>query len=76
MGLKNLFRRKIRTLLTITGIGIGVAAIIALGALADGLEIGYSSMLAGSKADLILSQPDTFDISYSSIDEKGTCKRK
>ncbi len=69
MTLKNLFRRKIRTFLTIAAISVGVAAIITLGALAEGLEIGYSSMLQGSNADLILSQPDTFDISYSSIDE-------
>jgi len=67
--LKNLLRRKIRTLLTVLGISIGVAAIVALSALAAGLETGYNAMLTGSKADLILSQPDTFDISYSSIDE-------
>jgi ABC-type lipoprotein release transport system permease subunit len=55
--------------LTILGIGIGVAAIIGLGAFANGLEGGYRSMLTGSKADLILSQPDIMDISYSSVDE-------
>jgi ABC-type lipoprotein release transport system permease subunit len=70
MFLKNLLRRRIRTLLTIIGIGIGVAAIIALGALANGLEAGYGNMLRGSKADLILSQPNTFDISYSTVDEE------
>ena len=69
MTLKNLLRRKIRTLLTVLGISIGVAAIVALSALAAGLETGYNAMLTGSKADLILSQPNTFDISYSSIDE-------
>ena len=69
MTLKNLLRRKIRTLLTVLGISIGVAAIVALSALAAGLETGYNAMLTGSKADLILSQPDTFDISYSSVDE-------
>ena len=69
MILKNLFRRKIRTLLTVFGISIGVAAIIGLGALAGGLEAGYNSMLTGSKSDMVLSQPDAFDISYSSIDE-------
>jgi ABC-type lipoprotein release transport system permease subunit len=67
--LKNLLRRKIRTLLTVLGISIGVAAIVALSALAAGLETGYTAMLTGSKADLILSQPNSFDISYSSIDE-------
>ncbi|MGB2911756.1 MAG: ABC transporter permease [Anaerolineales bacterium] len=69
MTLKNLLRRKIRTLLTVLGISIGVAAIVALSALASGLETGYNAMLTGSKADLILSQPNTLDISYSSIDE-------
>jgi ABC-type antimicrobial peptide transport system permease subunit len=69
MFLKNLLRRKIRTLLTVIGIAIGVAAIISLGALANGLDAGYGSMLQGSKADLILSQPDAIDISYSTVDE-------
>ncbi len=69
MLIKNLLRRKTRTILTMVGISIGVAAIIALGALADSLEAGYGAMLSGSKADLVLSQPNSFDISYSSVDE-------
>jgi len=69
LSIKNLLRRKIRTLLTIFGISIGVAAIIALGAMADGMEAGYTSILTGSKADLIISQPNAFDPSYSAIDE-------
>jgi ABC-type antimicrobial peptide transport system permease subunit len=44
MVLKNLFRRKGRTLLTLVGIAIGVAAIIALGAMAEGMRAGYTSM--------------------------------
>ncbi len=55
--------------MTIFGIAIGIASIIALGALAEGLKEGYSSILTGNKADLVLSQPDSFDIAYSSIDE-------
>jgi ABC-type antimicrobial peptide transport system permease subunit len=69
MILKNLLRRKTRTLLTMFGIAIGVAAIIGLGVMVDGLQAGYDAVLAGSKADLVLSQPDSFDISYSSVDE-------
>jgi ABC-type antimicrobial peptide transport system permease subunit len=69
MVLKNLLRRKGRTFLTILGISIGVAAIIGLGALADGLEDGYNAMFSGSQADLVLSQPNSFDISYSVVDE-------
>ncbi len=70
MILKNLFRRKGRTLLTMMGVSIGVAAIIGLGTLANGLQAGYTAMLTGSKADLVLSQPNSFDISYSSVSEE------
>ncbi|MFL7892101.1 MAG: ABC transporter permease [Anaerolineales bacterium] len=66
---KNLFRQKGRTILTIFGISIGVAAIVGLGALAEGLKTGYDSILSGSKADLILSQPDAVDLTTTSVDE-------
>lgn len=66
---KNLFRRKGRTFLTVLSIAIGVAAIIAMGALADGVQAGYNSFLTGGKADLVLSQPDAMDVSMSAVDE-------
>ncbi|MBL7161224.1 MAG: ABC transporter permease [Anaerolineales bacterium] len=66
---KNLLRRKGRTILTVLSIAIGVAAIVALGALADGVQAGYDSFLTGSKADLVLSQPDSMDVSLSILDE-------
>ncbi len=70
MFIKNLFRRKIRTLLTVLGIAIGVAAIIVMGALANGLKSGYGSMIQGTGADLVLSQPNAMDPAYSSIDDQ------
>jgi len=66
---KNLLRRKGRTILTVLSIAIGVAAIVALGALADGVQAGYDSFLTGSKADLVISQPEAMDVSLSIIDE-------
>ncbi|MCJ7703364.1 MAG: ABC transporter permease [Anaerolineales bacterium] len=66
---KNILRRKGRTFLTVMAIAIGVAAIVALGALADGVQAGYDSFITGSKADLILSQSDSMDISLSILDE-------
>jgi len=66
---KNITRRKGRTFLTVLGIALGVAAIVGLGALAEGMEAGYSSMLSGSQADLVISQPNSFDISLSSVEE-------
>jgi len=71
MVLKNLFRRKGRTLLTLTGIAIGVAAIIALGAMAEGMRAGYTSMARGSQADLVLTQAEAMDVTLSGIEESA-----
>ena len=67
---KNLFHRKGRTILAVLGISIGVAAIIGLGALTEGLQAGYESVLTGSEADLVLRDADSFDLLVSSIDEE------
>ena len=69
MVFKNLWRRKARTFLTILAVSLGVMAIIALGSMAVGINEGYGSMLSGSKADLILHQPNTVDVSLSAVDE-------
>ena len=69
MALKNLLRRKSRSILTLFGIAIGVAAIVALGALGAGLAAGYQNMAGGSQADLVLTQADAYDLTLSSVDE-------
>jgi len=68
--LKNLFRRKTRTLLTVAGIAVGVAAIVALGAMGEGLRTGYVSMFSGSGADLVMIQKGSFDITMSGVDQE------
>jgi len=69
MVFKNLFRRKGRTILTLLGISIGVAAIVALGAVARGLKAGFAAMTQGSQADLVLTQAEAFSALMSSIEE-------
>ena len=69
MILKNLFRRKGRTILTLIGISIGVAAIIALGAISKGLKAGFAAMTQGSQADLVISQAESLSALVSSVDE-------
>jgi ABC-type antimicrobial peptide transport system permease subunit len=66
---KNLFRRKGRTILTLLGISIGVAAIIALGAISKGLKAGFAAMTQGSQADLVISQAESLSALVSSVDE-------
>ena len=69
MILKNLTRRRGRTILTLVGISIGVTAIIALGAMAQGLKTGFAAMTQGSQADLVLSQGESLTALISSVDE-------
>ncbi|MBN1640985.1 MAG: ABC transporter permease [Anaerolineae bacterium] len=69
MILKNLFRRPGRTVLTLVGISIGVCAIIALGAMAQGLKRGFTALTRGSQADLVLSQGESLSALMSSVDE-------
>ncbi|MCI0474828.1 MAG: ABC transporter permease, partial [Anaerolineales bacterium] len=66
---KNLLRRKTRTLLTVIGIAIGVAAVVALGALAEGFINSYTTILTSSGADIIVSQGDAADLLFSAVDE-------
>jgi ABC-type antimicrobial peptide transport system permease subunit len=69
MFLANLFRRKGRSILTLVGIAIGVAAMVALGALGAGLAAGYQAVASGSQADLVLSQPDIYDLTMSAVEQ-------
>jgi len=68
MVLRNLWRRGTRSFLTILGIAIGVAAVVALGAMAKGLASNYSNAI-GLSNDLIVAQANTFDVVISSLDE-------
>ncbi len=67
---KNLLRRKVRTLLTAAGIAIGVAMIVGLGAVAEGMRTGYAAMFSGSGADLVLMQGGAYDVTLSAVDEE------
>lgn len=69
MILRNLWRRRTRTILTLIGISLGVAAIVALVAIGNGLIGGFTEMLSGSEADLVVSQAGVFDPSMSVLDE-------
>ncbi len=69
MILKNLLRRKTRTLLTLLGIAIGVAAVVALGGFAEGFVNSMNTILSSSGADVIMTQADAADILFSAVDE-------
>ena len=68
---RNLWRRRTRTLISATGIGIGVATLVMLGGLIDGM-IGQLNGLAGSggTGNITVMQRDVADMSLSSLDER------
>ncbi len=65
---KNLWRRATRSILTILGIAVGVAAVVALGAMAAGISQNYGSVL-GLSNDLLVTQSNSYDVLFSSLDE-------
>jgi len=54
MVLRNLLRRKMRTLLTLVGIAMGIAAIVTLVALSRGIVANYLEITSSSDADLTI----------------------
>lgn len=64
---KSLWRRRVRSLLTMLGVSIGVAAVVVLGAMAEGLAQGYAGMTGDT--DLLVMQANVYDITLSALDE-------
>jgi putative ABC transport system permease protein len=52
MIIRNLLRRRTRTLLTLAGIAIGIAAIVTLTAMAEGFVTNFGDVLSNTEADL------------------------
>lgn len=70
LSLKNLWRRKVRTLLTVLGIAVGVAAVVIFSAFGEGMARGFGNVNATSDADLLVSQKDAVMIIVGAIDEE------
>jgi ABC-type antimicrobial peptide transport system permease subunit len=66
---RNLMRRKVRSLLTVAGVAIGIAAVVSLVAMGDGFYVQMNSMLSRGGADLAIRQADAADMSFSALDE-------
>jgi ABC-type antimicrobial peptide transport system permease subunit len=70
MSIKNLWRRKTRTLLTAIGIAVGVAAVVVLSAFGEGMANGFGTVSASAEADLVVGQKDALLIMMGAIDEQ------
>jgi ABC-type antimicrobial peptide transport system permease subunit len=68
MTARNLLRRRTRTALTLLGIGVSIAAIVALGAMAQGTKELMTAMFRASQTDLLAIQSGV-DADFSAVDE-------
>lgn len=68
LSLKNLWRRKVRTLLTALGIAIGVAAVVILSAFGEGMARGFGQAGTSADSDLLVSQRDAVMLIVGAID--------
>ena len=66
LAFKNLARRKVRSLLTVVGVAVGVATVVALVSVARGLRGQFNDFFAAGDAHLVLSRKGASDpfISY------------
>jgi putative ABC transport system permease protein len=69
---RNLFRQPLRTTLTVLGVALGVIAIVALGALVQGMNDSIDSGLKLGGADLAVFQAGVAADLLSSLDERET----
>ena len=67
--LKNLSRQRVRTLLTMLGIAVGITTVVALGAVTAGLRASSSSFVHAGDADFLVAQKGASDLTFSTLDE-------
>lgn len=64
---KNILRQKTRSFLTVLGISIGIATIVSLGVLTEGLKDSLEATLKSREADFTIAQSRAADLSYSVV---------
>jgi ABC-type antimicrobial peptide transport system permease subunit len=69
MIVKNLWRRKTRSLLTIVGIAIGIAVVVTLTRLSEGIAGQITDLMMSTGAEITIMQSGIADMSYSALDE-------
>jgi putative ABC transport system permease protein len=65
--LRNLLRQRIRTTLTVVGIGLGIATVVALGSVVGGMKQTSTQILRAFDSDFIVAEKGSADLSFSSV---------
>jgi putative ABC transport system permease protein len=69
MVFKNLWRRKTRSLLTLIGIAIGIAVVVTLSRLSEGIAGQITDLMMSTGAEITVMQSGIADMSFSALDE-------
>jgi len=69
MTVRNLWRRRTRTALTLLSIGVSIAAVVALEGVAGGMLGAFTAIMRGSQTDLFAAEAGV-DMDFSAIDER------
>ena len=67
---RNLARQRVRTVLTLVGITVGIMTVVALGAVASGLRQTAGSMLRTGGADFVVAQQGSADLTFSALSQR------
>jgi putative ABC transport system permease protein len=67
---RNLFRQRMRTALTVVGIGVGITIVVALGAITGGLRGTIGGWLEIGGADFVVARKGSADFTFSTVSDK------
>jgi putative ABC transport system permease protein len=67
--LKNLFRQKILTALTVLGIAVGINTVVALGVVTEGMRQTSGELIRTGGSDFMVAQNGAADFSFSTVQE-------
>lgn len=65
--LKNILRQRARTTLTVLGISLGIATIVSLGIITEGLKDSLEKTIKSGQADFTVAQARAADLTYSIV---------
>lgn len=68
--LRNLLRQRIRAVLTLVGITLGITTVVALGAITAGLEDTAGAFVRSGGADFLVAQEGAADLTFSTVPEE------
>jgi len=67
--LRNLLRQRIRTMLTVLGISVGITTVVALGAVTEGMRQTSNDIISAGSADFMVAQNGSADFTFSTVQQ-------